>query len=225
MIIYGKQLFLYALEKHSTNIKHLYLSKDIDKKLFDKVRKLGITFERVDEKKAQGLAKGGNHQGFIFEYEDIPFAEFKEFKDKNLLVVLVGVTDVGNIGSIVRSCYSLGVDGIILSGIKSIPLDSVTRSSSGALFDMPIAIYENTLDLINELKHKNFNLFAAVANGENKIKKDGKMVLFLGSEGDGIPSKILNKIENRTTIKMARDFNSLNVAVACAILIDRIQNG
>ncbi len=225
MLIYGKQVFLYVLEKHSDLIEEILLSKEIDKKLFSKIAKLNKKIVKLDNKKAQALARGGNHQGFFLKVKDFEFYSFEEIKKFNFLLVLVGLTDVGNIGAIIRSAYVLGVDAIVISEVKSLNLEGVARASSGALFDMPIVMIENTLDIINELKQINFSLYGATVDGIDvrELKPTEKRVILLGNESSGLNKKVLAKVDKKITIKMQKEFDSLNVSSAAAILIDRIR--
>ncbi len=228
MIVYGKQICLYILENYANIINEIYLQKEIEKKLFYKISALNKKIVRVDSKKAQAMAKGGNHQGFLLDIRDLSFSSFKDIKDENFLLVLHNITDVGNIGAIIRSAYIFGVDGVVITSQKHFNLEPVVRSSSGALLEMPVVLYPNCLDLINELKMSGFVTYGADLNGKNlkDIKfKDNKKALFLGSEGDGIPGKILSKLDKKISINMVRDFNSLNVSAAAAIICDRIANG
>ncbi len=185
MIIYGKQIVLYVLEKHPDLIEELIFSKEIDNKLFSKFLKLGKKVIRVDNKKAQALAKGGNHQGFFLRLKEFEYSAIKELKDMNFILVLDGLTDVGNIGAIVRTAYSLGVDGIIASNVKSLNNSGIIRTSSGAMLDLPFAIYPKSIDLANELSQCGFTLIGATMDGHDlkkygKITKDDKVALFLG---------------------------------------------
>ena len=227
MIVYGKQIVLYVLDKFPEMIKEVYLQKEIDKKLFHRFSKLDKKIARVDSKKAQAMAKGGNHQGFLLLVKDVVFTPFDELKAGKFLVVLYGITDVGNIGAIVRSAYVFGADGVIITGLKHLALEPLIRSSAGALLSMPLALYSKTLDLINELKMSGFKTYGAGFGGENvkDVKFGEKKALFLGSEGDGIPQKILSRLDKIISIKMAREFDSLNVSAAAAVLCDRIANG
>jgi 23S rRNA (guanosine2251-2'-O)-methyltransferase len=226
MLVYGKQIFHYVLERHPQRIKKVYLLKEIDQKLFTKLKKLGIEIVKVDNKKAQALARGGNHQGFLMEIEDLEFLPLSELKTGKFLVLLYGVTDVGNIGSIVRTSYALGVDGVVVSGIRNLKLEGVVRTSSGAALDMPMALVPNIYDLIKELKDAGFLIYGADMSGEDvrKIRFEGKRALLLGSEGEGIPKKALQKCDRSVAIKMARPFDSLNVSAAGAIFVDRMRD-
>ena len=78
--------------------------------------------------------------------------------------------------------------------------------------------------MLHELSQVGFNIVAAGLNGEESqdVKRGEKTLLLLGSEGEGLPKKVLQKANSVVTIKMHNNFDSLNVATAAAILIDRI---
>lgn len=224
MIIYGKQLFLHLLNNYPKKIKTVYLAKECDKKLFSAIAKLHVQIEKLDEKKAQALARGGNHQGFLAEIEPVELAELNSLKDREFLVVLSGITDVGNIGAIIRSAYSFGAGGIIICGIRELKLENIIRTSSAAAFELPICSVFNVLDVLNELKISKFKIYAADMSGIDieKVKFDKKRVLLLGSEGFGLSRKVLEKSDEVVKINMKRDFDSLNVSAAAAILCYRM---
>ncbi len=226
MIVYGKQIFFYILRKHPQMIRRVYLTKQIDQKLYTRLRTLGIEVIRCDNKKAQALARGGNHQGFIIEIEDFAFSDLNVLKEGTFLVLLYGVTDVGNIGSIVRSAYALGSDGVIITGLKELKMEGVVRTSSGAALDMPIALETNLFDVLKELHDVDFRIYAADMSGEDVRKKEfvGKRAILLGSEGEGIPKKAIQRCDGVLKIVMKRDFDSLNVSAAAAIFIDRMRD-
>jgi len=225
MIVYGKQVVLYILEKHPHLIEEIYLTKEIDKKLFLKFSKVGKKIIRPEFKKAQAMAKGGNHQGFLLKINDIPPRDIDELKRSSFLLLLYNLTDIGNIGSIIRTAYALGVDGVIISGVKSINFASLIRTSSAAAIEMPIAFCHEPLSLINELGQVGFERVVADMSGKDVRECSflDKKVLIVGSEGEGIPRKVLKNCDKVVKIKMQREFDSLNVSVATAILCDRIR--
>lgn len=227
MIIYGKQLILHLLEHYPKRIETIFLAKECEPKLFSQMARVTDKICRIDEKKAQAMSRGGNHQGFIAQIKDVELSSFNELKKGNFLVVLDEVTDVGNIGAIVRSAYAFGADGLILSGVKTCNLEAILRTSSAAAFELPIAVCPSTKDMMNELKQVGFSLYGADANGVDvrNITFAPKRVLIMGSEGKGLSSKVKEKLDNVVSIKMANAFDSLNVSAAAAILCDRIANG
>ncbi len=224
MIVYGKQSVCYILEHAPELIEEILFSKDIDKKLFTRFSKLQKPIFRIDNKKAQSLAKCGNHQGFFLKIKTLQQTDFKSIKKMQKVIVLCGITDVGNIGSIFRSAYCLGVDAIILCNLKNFSIEGVLRSSVGAILHLPFCLYHHPLDLIHELRHENFLLCGADMQGEDikTFKGADKWALFLGSEGSGLGGKILSKLDTIIAIKMQNNFNSLNVAVAAGIFINRM---
>jgi 23S rRNA (guanosine2251-2'-O)-methyltransferase len=225
MILYGKQIFFYMAKKHPELIEEVYLAKEVDKKIFSTVAKLNKKIIKLDPKKAQGMARGGNHQGFLLKMKYLPFAEVQDLKKEDFLLVLVGITDVGNIGAIIRSAYAFGVGGVIVSGVQSLALEGVIRSSSGAALDMPIALFKDTATLVNELKQTDFKTYVADMSGEDvrDISFGTKKALLLGSEGEGVPNRILKMCDSSVKIVMEREFDSLNVSAAAAILCDRMR--
>ncbi|WP_107769801.1 TrmH family RNA methyltransferase [Campylobacter concisus] len=223
MIIYGKQLFLHILNKRPQILEEIYLSKECDKKLFSKICGTGKKIIRVDNQKAQSLARGGNHQGFLANVSEFEFSDIAELKKLNFIAILYGISDVGNIGAIARSAYALGCEGLVIVA-KSINMQGVLRSSSGAAYEIPIAIFEDGLSLLNELKQFGFKIYATASNGKNvkEIKFAGKRALVMGSEGEGIPQKALAKCDECIGIKLKEGWDSLNVSAAFSIICDRM---
>ncbi|OUT14735.1 23S rRNA (guanosine(2251)-2'-O)-methyltransferase RlmB [Campylobacter concisus] len=223
MIIYGKQLFLHILNKRPQILEEIYLSKECDKKLFSKICGTGKKIIRVDNQKAQSLARGGNHQGFLANVSEFEFSDIAELKKLNFIAILYGISDVGNIGAIARSAYALGCEGLVIVA-KSINMQGVLRSSSGAAYEIPIAIFEDGLSLLNELKQFGFKIYATASNGKNvkEMKFAGKRALVMGSEGEGIPQKALAKCDECIGIKLKGGWDSLNVSAAFAIICDRM---
>ena len=203
----------------------IYLSKKtvLDNKTFGKYRdKIGI----IDNKKAQALSRGGNHQGILMEVAEFEPCEFEAVKDSQFVIVLSEVTDVGNIGAIVRTAHSLGVDAVIATGVNSLNFAAIARSSSAALFDMNFVLEFNILDVLNELKQKGFTTYGASKGGSyiEGVEFAKKSALVLGSEDKGISNKIVKKLDQVVAVRMHREFDSLNVSVAAGIIMNRIAN-
>ena len=223
MIIYGKQVCLYALEKHPETVSTVYVAKKgiLPQKLFhrfhDKIKFL-------EEKWAQSMSKGGNHQGVLLEINTLEQPSLSEVKREDFLVILDGLTDVGNIGAIVRSAYALGADAAIATGVKQLNLEAIARTSSGALLDMPFLLIPNILDVCHELQQVGFKLYGAAMEGEaiQSMEFERKRALILGSEGKGFSKKAQGKIDHLIAIEMKHAFDSLNVSAAAAILIHRM---
>lgn len=225
MIIYGKQVVLYAIQKNPKIIQELYVAKELEKALFNQLVKVGVKIIRVDSKKAQALARGGNHQGILAKIVPLRAGEKKELFAMKKLVVLCGISDVGNIGSIVRSAYALGVEGMVFCGeLSEKAMEGVIRSSAGAMLDFFFFCTPHCLELIHELKEAKFVCYGADMGGEevSRIENNEKWALFLGSEGEGLGKKIIQKMDKIISIEMKNNFDSLNVGVAAGILMHRL---
>lgn len=225
MLIYGKQPVYHVIDRHPQKLRTLYLAKEVHKKEYSRLMRLGCEVKRIPANAAQSMSKNGNHQGFLAEVDDVEPADLKSVCRGDFVVILSGVTDVGNIGAIVRSAFALGVDGLIVCGLKQFPLEPVMRSSTGALFDLPFTVQHNLYDVINELKLAGFDLYGAVMDGTDirETPMSPRRALILGNEAEGIPARAQERLDCRVSIVMAHDFDSLNVSVAGAILMDRMR--
>ena len=159
------------------------------------------------------------------EVSDFVLYNYRDFTRFDFVLVLVGLTDVGNIGAIVRTAYALGVDAIIACGVKSLAFEAVMRTSTGALFDMPFAVENNVHDVLNDLKMAGFRSYGADMGGVDvrTVSLAAKRLLLLGGEQNGLSDRVISKLDEVVSIEMAHGFNSLNVSAAGAILIDRMR--
>jgi len=225
MLIYAKQPINYVIENHPAKIKTLYLAKEIDKKEYSRLMNMGFEIKRIPSDAAGKMCKNASHQGILAEVEDYTLHSYKSFLNYEFVLVLSGLTDVGNIGAIIRTAYALGVEAVIACGVRSLPLEAVIRTSTGALFDMPFAIETNIHDVINDFKMSGFKTYGADMGGTDirEVKVQGRRVLFLGSEGEGLSARVSSKLDEIVSIKMAHKFDSLNVGAAGAILMDRMR--
>jgi 23S rRNA (guanosine2251-2'-O)-methyltransferase len=223
MIIYGKQVSLYALRRHGDKIHKIYIAKKgiLPRELFER---FGSKIKFIENRWAQAMSRGGNHQGILLEMEECHFVAKEEIIGGKFVVILDALTDAGNIGGIVRSAYSLGVDGIVATGVSRLNFPAMVRTSSGALLDMPFAVHHNILDVMHELKQAGHRLYGASMEGVPVGEKTFPLhrTLVLGNEERGLSRKCRNRLDETVSIRMKREFDSLNVSAAAAIIIHRM---
>jgi 23S rRNA (guanosine2251-2'-O)-methyltransferase len=219
LTIYGKRVVQYLLEEHREKVRELLISKQLSPGEKRKLR--GIPVKFIDNRTAQKLSRNGNHQGYLAKIEFTP--PTPEIGG-NFIVVLDRITDMGNLGALVRTSYALGVDLLVVTGIRELKWESFIRTSAGAGLDMPTLVYHNILELLNILKQKKYLLVGGDKGGEERVEGE-KIALILGSEGEGLSGKVKKKLDKILSVEMKRNFDSLNVAVAGGILINRIVNG
>jgi len=225
MLVYGKQTVLYLLKHHAQKIDKVYLSKEIDKKLYHQMMQGSFELIRTKPERMQQLCSSGNHQGFLAEVEDIELTDVNSLKGMQRVVILSGLTDVGNIGAIIRSSFAMGIDALVIGGIKNLNLENIVRTSSGAIFDLPIVHVPNLNDLPNMLKQFEFTLYGASMDGDDvkTTSFSDKSALFVGNEGEGLSNRLIKALDKTISIKMAHNFDSLNASVATAILIHEMR--
>lgn len=137
------------------------------------------------------------------------------------LLLLDGIQDPGNLGTIIRSACAFNVDTIILSSdCVDIYNEKVLRSTQGMLFHMNI-VYMPLKDVILKLKEQGYKILGTnVRNGVNiKTINVSKYCLIMGNEGRGVSEEIQEMCDTNIYIKMNQKCESLNVAVATSILL------
>ena len=140
---------------------------------------------------------------------------------KNVLI-LDGVQDPGNLGTIIRSCVAFNINNLVLSN-ETVDLynSKVIRSTQGMIFNINI-IRDDLENTIKLLKDNNYTIYGTnVVNGidAKDVKKDKKYAIILGNEGNGISNKINTLVDKNIYIKMNDKCESLNVAVSGSIIL------
>ena len=143
----------------------------------------------------------------------------EELGDKILL--LDGIQDPGNLGTIIRSAKAFNIDTIILSNTCcDLYNEKVIRATEGALFKINI-IRDDLLKQIEIIKNKNINIYGTnVVNGiDIKNVKEEKYAIIIGSEGNGISKEVQNAIDKNIYIPINKEIESLNAGVATSIIL------
>ncbi len=139
-----------------------------------------------------------------------------------VLLALVDVQDPGNVGSVIRSADALGALGVCAVGATADPGGwRALRGAMGSTFRLPIA--RAGLDaLLEHAERAGARVLATtITDGESiaAASLDGLVVVLLGSEGSGLPPSVVERAEGRLHIPMREGVNSLNVAVAAALIL------
>ncbi|TNK84948.1 rRNA methyltransferase [Mycoplasmopsis pullorum] len=145
----------------------------------------------------------------------------------NNVVFLNKLQDPGNIGTIIRMCRSFDIDTLILQNCD-LYNEKIIRASQGAIFKLNILSVKNT-EILKELKQNSYQVFATkLDENTNKINdvdfsKIDKKVIVFGNEGAGIDQEIDGLMDKSIYIPIS--FESLNVACAAAIVLNKLRNG
>lgn len=227
-IIFGKRAVFEAIE-NDIQIDKIFMDRDnqymdnIKRKINEK--KIKISF--VPLEKLNKLSKN-NHQGIVASISPVKTLDIQDLensieKKATKFLILDNITDTKNFGAIVRSAECLGIDGVIISKTGSSPINGDTiKSSSGAIFNLPIYKLDHIKDAMFLMKEKEIEIIGADEKSNSSIfdfKFSKKTAIVMGSEGKGISKSILNLCDKTLKIPMKGKIGSLNVSVACGIIL------
>ncbi len=138
------------------------------------------------------------------------------------LVAIAGVQDPGNLGTILRSAEAFGAGGVLLGeGTVSAFNSKVVRASTGSVFRLPIAEAE-LVGILGQMRAMGFRLIATSSHKGTPLdqaKLTGPLVIFIGSEGAGVPRDLLAEMTETVAIPHAPTVESLNAGVAASIVL------
>ena len=137
-------------------------------------------------------------------------------------VVLEGLQDPGNLGTIIRTAEAAGVNCVVMDkNTVDIFSPKVVRSSMGSIFRVPFIYTEDLKDLLQQLKEKGVTLYAADLAGEDmkSVTLEKKRAFIIGNEGAGLSKEISDFCDTKIRIPMKGKIDSLNAAVAAALLM------
>lgn len=152
-----------------------------------------------------------------YSLEDFPAETNK------LYVVLDGVQDPGNVGTIIRTADAVGASGVILlTGTADVYSDKTVRASMGSLFNMPVVEGVSVAELMEFTQVQGLTLYATALDetAAPHFAQDftAPCAIVLGNEGNGVSSEIL-KAARKTYIPMYGSAESLNVSMSAAIVL------
>jgi len=140
-----------------------------------------------------------------------------------LLVLLAGIQDAGNVGAIVRAADGCAATGIITADGTADPFGwKALRGAMGSTFRVPIAVRQPLESTLHELRRQSISVVATVPRGGTPLpdaKLTGPIALLLGGEGAGLADSIVAMADQRVTIPMRPPVESFNVAITAALIL------
>lgn len=221
MYIYGKNVAEEALLK-GEKIKQAFIyEKFNDKNLLNKISSKNIKINYVTKYDLDRL-QSGNHQGIILEVPDYDYASLDEVLEEEIIVMLDHLEDPHNLGAIIRTCEAAGIKSLIIPKDRSVRVNAtVIKVSVGAIENVKIAMVNNLVNTLKELKDKGYWVIGTDMEGTDfkKIDYSEKIVIVIGSEGKGLSRLTEENCDFIASIPMRGEVNSLNASVAAALVI------
>lgn len=218
------KIFIQKGERHGSILEIIAKAKE---------RKLLI--QEVDKNKLDQMAQSDNHQGVIaivppYDYCDVDdILDYAKSKNENpFILILDGIEDPHNMGSIIRTAECCGVHGIIIPKRRSCSVNStVNKTSAGAVEYMKIARVTNLNDTIKYLKENDVWIYGTDMNGSKYYtdeKYNGGVGIVIGSEGYGMSDLVKKNCDFLIKIPMKGKINSLNASVSAGIVMYEVMN-
>ena len=213
------KIFVTRGEKHGSINKIIAIAKE---------RKIIIV--EKDKKQMDEMAQQENYQGVIaifppFEYVEVDdiLKIAEEKNEEPFILILDGIEDPHNLGSIIRTAETAGVHGIIIPKRRAAAVNStVNKASAGAVEHMPIARVTNISETIEKLKRSGLWICGTDVNTNKYYYNQdltGPLGIVIGNEGNGISDKVKKNCDFTVKIPMKGKIQSLNAAVSTGIVV------
>jgi 23S rRNA (guanosine2251-2'-O)-methyltransferase len=237
-IIFGVLPVAEALRAANRRIEKIVVADGAQEKRLAEIlflaRQNGVRFEKTHrENLAKFVEPGANHQGvvaFVAAADYYPTEELleeiyrkTEAGEKPLVVILDGVEDPRNLGAILRTAECAGADGVFIPERRAVGLnETVAKSAAGATEYVKVAKVTNLNRLIDELKQHNIWVVGTSGAAETNYTDwdyNVPCALILGGEGKGLHRLTAEKCDALVKISMRGRIESLNVSVACGVIL------
>ena len=230
-VVAGRNAVLELL-KSEKDINKIYIERGEKhgsiNEIIAKAKDARIVLVEVDKMKLDQMAE--NHQGVVAVIPPFNYCEIEEIlecaKNKNedpFILILDGIEDPHNFGSIIRTAETAGVHGIIIPKRRNVAVNStVAKVSTGATTYMKIARVNNLNDTIRRLKEEGLWVIGTDGDAETLYYNQdlkGPLAIIIGSEGFGMSKLVRENSDILIKIPMKGKITSLNASVSTGIVI------
>jgi 23S rRNA (guanosine2251-2'-O)-methyltransferase len=231
-LVIGRNPVLELL-KSERPIEKIYIQQGLKGEFEIELRNLlkgkNIPVSHVHPAKLNGITSQ-NHQGVIAVTSLIEYTGLEDLIDKIYfegevpsLLFLDSITDIRNVGSIIRSAEVLGAHGIILGSKNTAIINHIAiKVSAGAAFNLPIVKVHSANNAIETLKNSGISIYASTLDCRKDISEinfKNPFCVILGSEDEGITPHLLKISDDEFKIPQFGKTESLNVAVSAGIIL------
>ena len=226
-ILEGARLIDEAINSDA-QIDSVFATREIlnaNKSLAEKIQSYHIPLDIINQDDLNGISDTQHSQGIIAVVKTRSFTIADSPNGlTDHIIILDNISDPGNLGAIFRTCSWYGIKSIVIASGTVDPFNFKSmRSGMGAHFYFNHIIIDNNQSIIDFLDTEKFNIYCADLKGEDisKVNVNQKWAIILGSEAHGISPSFQNY--DKITIKRSGKIESLNVSVACGIILDQLK--
>jgi 23S rRNA (guanosine2251-2'-O)-methyltransferase len=198
--------------------------------IIDLIRERNIPLAYTDRETLDRMVKGGLHQNIIGILQEIPYADLGEMLSrpkqegaKALFLILDGIQDPQNLGSLIRTALGCGAHGMIIPKDRAVGITPVViKASAGAAAHMPVARVVNIATTIDRLKKEGIWVYGASGEAKDRIYDldlNIDLVIVIGAEGKGIRPLVRKKCDRLFSIPMKGPVSSFNASVSGGMIL------
>jgi len=232
VIIYGLRPVIEAINA-GKEVDKILIQKGLRSEVFSELRALlaehSIPFQFVPIEKLNRITTK-NHQGIIAYISNVAYSEIEniipyvfEQGKSPFILILDRITDVRNFGAIARTAVCAGCDAIVIPYYNSVRISAdAIKSSAGALHKIPVCRSKSLIKTVEFLQSSGLQIIACTEKAEKLYYKPdmtGPTAVIMGSEEDGITEILIKAADKKVKIPMTAEIASLNVSVACGIIL------
>lgn len=231
-IIEGRNPIIEAL-KNNRPIEKIMVNKASKegsiKKILAMAKENKVIIQEVDRHKLDEMSESHAHQGVIAITSDYRYYDLeeileipKESGEDPFFIILDGITDPHNLGSIIRTADAVGAHAVIIPKRRSVQITPiVAKASAGAVEYLPVCKVTNIVNTIKTLKENGLWIAAVDMDGQTFYQQNlgGPLGLVVGSEGEGISRLVKQNCDFTVSMPMSGNVTSLNASVAGGILL------
>lgn len=231
-IIEGRNPIIEAL-KNNRSIEKIMVNKASKegsiKKILAMAKENKVIIQEVDRHKLDEMSESHAHQGVIAITSDYRYYDLdeileipKERGEDPFFIILDGITDPHNLGSIIRTADAVGAHAVIIPKRRSVQITPiVAKASAGAVEYLPVCKVTNIVNTIKTLKENGLWIAAVDMDGQTFYQHNlgGPLGLVVGSEGEGISRLVKQNCDFTVSMPMSGNVTSLNASVAGGILL------
>lgn len=222
-VIEGRRMFEEVVVRKDVLVK-AYISESYMEENYSGCEEPSFDFEVVADNVFKGVAETVTPQGVLAVVKMPEYTVEDIMSAGKTVLILDNIQDPGNLGTMFRTAEAAGMAGIILSSDSVDAFNpKVIRSTMGGIFRVPFVYVENLPAFLKTLKEKySMNLIAAHLDGKKDYTKadySGYTGIMIGNEGNGLSDEVTNEATEKIIIPMAGKTESLNAAVAAALLM------
>lgn len=232
-MVEGLRLIQEAVASDHTMVEAYYTSDILEhpsgQALIQKLKRKSAHTELIPARDMDAIAETVTTQGIIAVLAQKTWSAesvLQENSAQSIIVAVDSLADPGNLGSMVRTCDWFGVHGMLI-GRNSVDLynPKVLRSTMGGIFHLPVVENVDLLPALSKARAMGYRVYATDASGEahfDRVRFAIKSVIVFGNEAWGVSDQIKQLADERIAIRRYGAAESLNVGVACGIVLSGV---